>query len=367
MVSRAWQSEDERSFFASGRDVQTVLEAARKACDAGSRVYGAVLTTSTDLGKRMFRLTDGWGRIRGFTVTGKSPYLIELSRRNDEGKVVGKFKAFMWQQPNSELCYFLTYQPREEFLHFLDVVHSYLQPDVCRLYLKTPQLEESLQSVAKEYPKLSIRVSQYVARKWRDGRRRAGEKDTTVQYCDEDYASVFQKLKAEGLWMTSLKIGATGPNVAVGRLARDGSFSCQAGFQFFFHEFVGKVAQITLGVRELYKNRSRVDSPTKSSKPLKIVYRSGIFGDKKNNYRLIRVLEDCPNSALSVFHPNPYLHASFIDYADGSSYSILVTTSTGILITPERKATTQSLARLCEFICDNFEEGEVVEFIPHDD
>jgi hypothetical protein len=359
---------DERQFFVAGTSVEGVLNAAHALGESGTHLYGVALTTSGALGERLSQLLQGRGRLRGFKVTSRSSglFLVEAPHRTDEGKQTGLARAYMWQQQDSDLCYFLTCQERDLFDFLLDSVHSYLQPHLCRLFLRTPQIEHSLRSVAKDYPNTKIRVIQYVARKWRESRAHAGHVDTTVEYCDEDYAAVFQKLEADGKWLSSLRLKTNGANACSGRLARDSTFSCTTGFKFFFSRFVGTVAVEVLAQRQLYRDRSRINSPSKASKPLKIIYKSGIFADKKNNYRLIRALEDCPNSALSVFHPNPYLSASFIDYADGSSYSILVSTSTGIMITPERKATTQSLARLCEYICDNFEEGDVVEFTPHD-
>jgi hypothetical protein len=356
----------EQKFFASGRDVGTLLGAADEVCKSGARIYGVVLTTDLQLKDRITRLTQGWGKIRGFGVSGDSPYLIEVPRRSVDGKRVGKARAFMWQDPSSELCYFLTCQPREDFTYLFDLAHSYLEPEVCRLFLRTPQIEEALTAVAKDDRKLTIRVRNYVARKWMETRTHGGQVDTTVQYTNEDYVTVFRKLESEGMWLTSLGIDVSGSHFCTGRISRDSTFSCTEGFEYFFQHVVGTFAQTMLTFRHIFENRSRVNSPDKASRPLKILYKNGIFADKKNNHRLIRVLENCPNAALSVFHPNPYLHASLIDYSDGSSYSILVSTSTGILITPERKATAQSLGRLCEYICDNFEEGDVVEFTPHD-
>ena len=356
----------EQVFFASDQDVRSMLATAADLCEKGTRLYGAALINSTSLPAQLQKLVEGRGRLRGFSVSGNSPYLIEAPRRDQDGQKVASVRAFIWQAEGTDICFFLTCQSREDFEFLFEQVHSFLQPEVCRIYLRSTQIEQTLKTVATDHPSLKIRVSRYVARKWRESRVKAGQVDTSVEYCDEDYAAVFQKLETEGKWLQSLALNTAGFRTCSGRLARDSTFSCTSGFEFFFQQFVGTVAKQVLTLRDLFRNRSRIDSPTKASKPLKIVYKTGIFADRKNNYRLIGVLENLSNSALSVFHPNPYLHASLIDYADGSSYSILVSTSTGILISPERKATTQSLARLCEYICDNFEEGDVVEFTPHE-
>ncbi len=96
---------------------------------------------------------------------------------------------------------------------------------------------------------------------------------------------------------------------------------------------------------------------------MRIVYTENVFADKRQNQRLVKVLDGLPEASLSVFHPNPYLHACLLDYTDGSSYDIWVAKPSAILVVPKRKATTQSIERVCNQICDEFEEGDVVEFI----
>ena len=114
--------------------------------------------------------------------------------------------------------------------------------------------------------------------------------------------------------------------------------------------------------RTFFEKRDRRSHPKGFSRPLKIEYTESIFSDKHQNYRLIDTLKQLSNSALSVYHPNPFLHTSLIDYTDGSSYEIWVTTPSSILIIPKRKATTSSIERVCDFICDKFEEGDVKDF-----
>jgi antitoxin component of MazEF toxin-antitoxin module len=86
-----------------------------------------------------------------------------------------------------------------------------------------------------------------------------------------------------------------------------------------------------------------------------------VFSDKRQNRRLISVLRGLADSALSVTHPNPYLHASLVDYSDGSSYDVWVTNNTSVLIVPKRRASAASLERVCNHICEEFEEGHVGE------
>jgi len=49
-----------------------------------------------------------------------------------------------------------------------------------------------------------------------------------------------------------------------------------------------------------------------------------------------------------------------VDYADGSSYDLWVTSPGAILVVP-KKSTTDSIERVCNYICDEFQEGDVQE------
>jgi hypothetical protein len=358
------QTEHEKLFFNQPATVGEVLSNADKVSRCGGRIYGVVLSTSVPLSRKIMALTQGWGRLIGFVVSKDSPYLVEVRRRDADGKPLEPSRAFFWQDDNSDVCYFMTCQPRREFKYLLDLVHSYVQPDVCRLFLRTPQIEQVLRNVTAAETNLRIRIRQYVARTEQHGSVR--RVNTTVQYTNEDFGVMFRELQAKGMWLSLIRFDAIGPEPCTGRISRNCSFSCTFGFSSFYKRFVLSLAQLILQSRQMFQNRSRLSSPTRSSRPLKIIYKNGLFADKRNNHRLIAVLETCPNAAFSVFHPNPYLHASLIDYLDGSTYTILVTTTSGILIVPERKATAQSLSRICDHICDNFEEGEVVEFQPHE-
>jgi hypothetical protein len=185
---------------------------------------------------------------------------------------------------------------------------------------------------------------------------------TNREWTDEDYAAVFQKLGDQRAWFCSLKFEVRDHHVAVGRIWRNSSFSCEESFGLFEETVLRGITLAVARSRGFFENRGRMCSPTGSSRPIRIAYDQNVFSDKRQNHRLVGVLRRLPESGLSVIHPNPYLHACLLDYADGSTYDIWVATPTSILIIPKRKATTESIERVCNHICEEFEEGEVEEF-----
>ena len=171
----------------------------------------------------------------------------------------------------------------------------------------------------------------------------------------------FAEISQERQCLRSVEVVVCLPEMTHGRIRRDFTFSCQSHIHNFLREIVGSFKAAATKNRSLLQGRSVSDSQTRTSKPLRINYATRVFDDKSQNHRLIRVLSGMPNAAVSVFHPNPFLHASVIDYSDGSSYTIWITDSSAISIIPGVKATAQSLGRLCNHINEFFREGDVRE------
>jgi hypothetical protein len=142
---------------------------------------------------------------------------------------------------------------------------------------------------------------------------------------------------------------------------RDATFSCESGFTFFFNSVVAAIAAGVAESRQFFDRRDRTSSPGGFSRPVKITYSEDVFADKRQNHRLLNTLRRLTDSSLSIYHPNPYLHASLMDYADGSSYELWVIDPASILVVPKRKATADSMERVCNFICDEFQEGDIQE------
>jgi hypothetical protein len=205
-------------------------------------------------------------------------------------------------------------------------------------------------------------VREYTSRSLIDDPTSVKRVRTSREWTDEDYEAVFQKLGEEKQWLSSLRLEIRGQQTSSGRIWRNATFSCESGFGYFFETVVSAVRHAVVRSGKFFGQRDRQTSPTRTSRPLRIVYSEDIFSDTRQNYRLIETLNRLKDSALSVYHPNPYFHASLVDYADGSSYELWVTGPSAILVVPKSKATTDSIERVCDYICDEFQEGDVQEF-----
>ncbi len=113
---------------------------------------------------------------------------------------------------------------------------------------------------------------------------------------------------------------------------------------------------------DFFDRRERLKVEGLKVKPIVIEYDFDVFKDRNQNRRLIEILRKATFSSLSVFHANPYLHASFVDYKDGSSYDLWVLSNNRITIVPQMRSTYASLERLCNHIFIGFREGTIKDF-----
>jgi hypothetical protein len=176
---------------------------------------------------------------------------------------------------------------------------------------------------------------------------------------------MFERMSSQNQWLNSLLFTIRyDDQICRARLLRNGTFTCESGFAAFWQDIRPVLTRLIIVTERFYEKRDKVSSPTGNVRPVKIVYGTPVFEDKQSNRRLIHVLGKLSSASLSVLHPNPYLHASVVDYVDGSNFDILIADSDGVMVIPRYRASAASLQRLCNHICDEFQEGRIIEFEP---
>jgi hypothetical protein len=351
----------ENQFYSPQGGWLGLKNAANQACRAGLHVNGAIFSRAKPLSSLLRYLKDSHATSRGLSVTGTKFYSIQQDLNKSDPKAIIP-KVVLWEDSSQPIVYLMSCQERTIFDRISFAIHRYLSPYLCRVFLRTNEIRRGLDELKDAYSGASLRVREYTSRSLIDDPNSVKRVRTNREWTDEDYETVFQKLGEEKQWLSSLRLEMRGQQTSSGRIWRNATFSCESGFGHFFETVVGTVRQAVVKSGKFFEQRDRQTSPTHTSRPLRIVYSEDIFSDKRQNYRLIETLNQLKDSALSVYHPNPYFHASLVDYADGSSYELWVTSPSAILVVPKSKATTDSIERVCDYICDEFQEGNVQEF-----
>ena len=189
-------------------------------------------------------------------------------------------------------------------------------------------------------------------------------KESDLRWTDEDYSKSFKRAAENDQWIDKITFSVRKENSELffGSLSRDGLFKCNRNLKLFFSTILDTVSKIGNEKVKLFKQRSRLEN-NGVIKPLTIEFSGNIFKDVEQNHKLVKVLSEFPKSSYTVYHGNPYLHASLVDYCDGSSYDLWVLSEDRMIIVPQLKASFSSISRFCEHIFRRFREGNIKELV----
>lgn len=184
---------------------------------------------------------------------------------------------------------------------------------------------------------------------------------TEITYRDSKHHEVFNEAQDDDYFVDKIQFEIrSGRHEFQGYIARGGQTRYIEGDgRIFFNYLVGGAASLLSEKGSLFKDRSR-EFGTREADPIRIEYEEDSIVGVEENMRLIRTLDGISNSSLTVFHKNPYLHASLMDFDDGSSLDVFLTSESEVAIVPGFKASRHTLSRVCEQIIEGFREGEVV-------
>jgi hypothetical protein len=359
-MPQGFHEQSEEDFYSLPSSLEALMASISEASEEGIHLYGGILGARIALPELIQGLRKERAHSWGIHVAGSGPYLLSVTNADEDAETS---KAFLWDGGQASIVHLLCGQDKQAFERVSKKIQKYLYPDLFRVSFRTNDVLAVLNSVVAQSGVASIRFLEYVARSLIDDPVSSKRVDTIRRWTDESYEAVFQTLAEQGQWLSAYRFEIRDTMTIAGRMWRDGSYLCERGFCHFLSTVVRAYESRMLQSERFYEHRDRLSSPTGSSRPLNVTYKRDIFSNKKENYRLIQALKSLPDCSVAVVHPNPYVHVSILDYMDGSNCDIWVTTGNAVMIVPRDKATGQSTRRICDHICDQFEEGEVVEYL----
>ena len=303
-------------------------------------------------------------------------FTIRLARKGD---VPGR--VLVAKAPGSFVHAAITDEPRPFVERTLSPFIRSLYPRVSMAFLSAGDLYNALESLER-----SAGGRVVAARTTAYGRLRAAEAEAShrgagagavsrrgtpdrlttteaaVTYTNKPFREAFSAAAANDQWISRISFGLWGTSGAYmgGCFSRDGLFRFRHAIAPFYGKVFPLVARIVDKKTRLYSNRSRGDN-NGEIRPLAITLDSAMAGDHSENPAFIKSMESMPHTSISVYHSNPYVHMSLVDYLDGSSFDIWVLSTRQILIVPQMRATHTSIARLTNRIFERFGEGRVTD------
>lgn len=251
-----------------------------------------------------------------------------------------------------------------------DLLHPMIEqsgPRVSYPFLTSQAIVKLLRSASRDDSVHSFEMKHLAVRSKIHGRPEGRKVRAERIWTEESLDAALATVSDRGQWMHSAEFeyqlkGSRKPKKHVGHVSRRSTFRTRGEFEWFQRHMVEPLVEEVAAALKFYSQRSRMESPDRTPRPIVIEYSENVFQDKAQNRRLVQALGRMQRASVSVLHANPYLKASIVDFMDGSSYEVWVLSSNRIIVSPQFRATFASVERVCDHIMSRFAEGELKDY-----
>ncbi len=230
-------------------------------------------------------------------------------------------------------------------------IESY-KPDISRIYLSSEELRNLFENL-EEKVSAEIFVKKAVLY--------SHIKEGQINFEREHFQELFNKAENEDRYVDKIEYYLRKDQEIIyhGFISRNLiSYYYSGNIHHFLNSFLSIIADRGISKSEVLENRERSFGKEEIN-PINIVFPKNVFQNRADNLRLVNALEKVSRGAVAVYHQNPYLHLSFLDFIDGSSFDIFAIGSNEISIIPNFKCSMHSLMRVSDQISKDFNEGQI--------
>lgn len=279
----------------------------------------------------------------------------EVLHRSSNKK--GKFAMVRTGKQNA--CLVVTDGPSDFVASTLRPLTNMLYPHVSTISLTTTEIRDTLSELERSVDSKVIvrKISTKTPASVKDNKP-SGRSDLT--HTRVPYGEAFDEVANNGRQVANVSFYLNEPDNMSVLLHRNGLLKFKHALLPFSNNVLPNMVSRLEKMSGMYTGRSRSDNDGKIA-PLVIELEGSPFKDKEQNRLLIKTMESMKNAGISVYHANPYMHMSLVDYLDGSSFNIWVLSDGAITIVPQIRATRTAIARLTDHILERFREGHVKE------
>lgn len=306
-----------------------------------------------------------------FTVDFKNSlpvFTIEIEKEFDVREPI-KVRAIVLKYDEALPVYMvLSDCSASDFKTVITKLFSKHYPVISRIFLTNQEMRWIFENMEKS-TRCEIQVDSSIGKKRMAGM--VNKKESQVTYTNVPYPEVFDEILARDRWVQSLKFTAshvTRDKKEVSReyaysgiVSRDCFFACEGQFEPFLESVLPQVVRFAKARVEYLRKRAE-SAPNPKPEPVVIKFEEELFTEPSKNRQYIDAIAELESCSINEYHTNPYVHISMLDYLDGSSYDLWVTSSDRIVIIPHFSASAASMARLLNHIYERIREGETEEY-----
>ena len=284
---------------------------------------------------------------------------IQLERRierediEDGGRrISGSFG--LWRYGDTDVWVAFTSESPDFFKYgLIRFIESY-RPRLSRVYLTSSELKDVFVALERKLSR-EIWVTKTVVRSHHDS--------ASIVFDKRPYLDMFNSPDLEGRYVDKIEflIKGKGREEYHGFISRDGTCFYNYGKVEYFFKFILPTV-VTRGKEKFdrFEGIERV-SGSGSVDPVFLSFGQDLLVDREANVRLAEALSGIQRAAIAIYHLNPYLHVSLVDFFDGSTLDIISDGPERVGVYPGYNCSFHALMRVSEEISRNFYEGSIVE------
>ncbi len=243
---------------------------------------------------------------------------------------------------------------------FTKFIEKYF-PDISKIFLTNNDIYLILDDLGKSH-KIMVELA--------IGKKRLGKKkESIIRYTDKPYKKVFQEIGEADQWIHSVRYRAE-PSVNEsyksaskfkGTIRRECYFAIKDDFGTLISKIIPHAIKLA-SIRNRHLQASSQSASRPMPEPVVIKFYDNLFLDTQKNKDHLESIAAMRSCSISTYHNNPYIHASLVDYKDGSSYDLWALTQDRLVIIPIFEASVASMSRLVNHIFERIGEGKVEKF-----
>lgn len=270
-----------------------------------------------------------------------------------ERTVEGGF-AFFRSRENEHIWIAMTGDDPDFFERGMIYLFNQMDPDVYSFYLSPMDIQQILQGIEESLDARVI-VKRSITYNYHGEAKESHE--------THPFRHVFAEINEEENYVDKLEFRVEprgdSDNGFEGFLTRDGRLKYINGnVSPFFDGLVSLIERRAEDRRRLFDES--IDSARGGNfEQMHIKFDEPVFQGGVKNHSLINALSKMTKTSITVYHSNPYLHMSMMDYRDGSAFDIFVTENDRVNIVLGHRGTSSSLMRVAEHISSHFKQGEI--------
>ncbi len=305
---------------------------------------------------------------------GDNIYSFRLSKRIKGSGRIRKSRFIISKYPMPNIYIVFTHVKNTILKDDIISFFNRFYPKIAKTFLDSDYMEKILQNLERKLKDKKIRITKISSKSRITSKDAKKDFESDLKWTDLSYEEMFKRVEEndeliKNIYFTLIESNTLNYNksknypVIKCQLSRDGIFKCNKNLKIFYDTVINDIANKASSNLNLLSNRERLAKDNLKPNPIIIEYKIDLFKDKGQNIRLVEALQEITNTGLSVYHSNPYLHCSYIDFRDGSSYDIWVLSNNKITIVPQMRSTYASLERLCNHIFIGLREGKIKNYV----